>query len=144
MNAATASPRPGSLVAATDANAGVAIPIPSPMPPPIAIDTPQIRMARTRSRAFHMTTTRIAVPTRNMGSHSASTHGLRRKSRSTRLDCEIVVVASSTPVGTFFANAGLIVSSAVRMVAAAWDESTSTRRAPCTWKTCSWARSTKS
>ncbi len=60
------------------------------------------------------------------------------------LDCEIVVVASSTLAGSFLASAGLIVCNALRMVIAASCELTSIRRAPRAWSTWSWARTTKS
>ena len=51
--------------------------------------------------------------------YSARIHLLARKSVSTRLDCEIVVVALRMSGGSFLASAGLIVSSAVRTVTAA-------------------------
>ena len=53
------------------------------------------------------------------------------------LDCEIVVVASSTLAGSFLASEGLMVCSALRTVTAASSESTSIRRAPRAWNTCS-------
>ena len=59
-------------------------------------------------------------------------------------DCEIDVVVSSTLAGSFFASAGLMVCSALRIVTAASCEFTSTRRAPRAWNTCSWARCAKS
>ncbi len=59
-------------------------------------------------------------------------------------DCEIDVVVSSTLAGSFFASAGLMVCSALRMVTAASCEFTSTRRVPRAWNTCSWARWAKS
>ena len=46
--------------------------------------------------------------------------------------------------GSFLASAGLIVSSAVRTVTAAWAESTLTRRALVARKICRWARATNS
>ena len=60
------------------------------------------------------------------------------------LDCEIVVVASRTLAGSFFASDGLMVWSALRTVTAACCESTSTRRAPWAWNTWSCARATNS
>ena len=53
------------------------------------------------------------------------------------LDCEIVVVASSTLAGSFLASEGLMVCSALRIVTAASCEFTSMRRAPRAWNTCS-------
>ena len=63
---------------------------------------------------------------------------------STVPDCEMVVVASRMLGGSFLANAGLMVSSAVRTLTAASAESTLTRRVLVARKICRWARATNS
>ena len=67
MNAATASPRPGELVAATLAKAGLAAPMPTPSAPATASAMPIARIAWTRSRARTSTRITIPRPARNTG-----------------------------------------------------------------------------
>src|SRR3954452_5626629 len=73
-----------------------------------------------------------------------SIHLLAPTRVSTVGDCEIVVVALRTFGGSFLARLGLMLSSAVRTVTAAWADETLTRFCSVTRKICSWARTAKS
>ena len=119
MNCATASPRPGALVRRHRRERRRREADTQEEPAGDGQRDADVRSAWTRSRALNTVSARMSSAEEEDREVERPTHRLMRNSRSTVSDCEIDVVASSTLAGSFFASAGLMVCSALRMVTAA-------------------------